>query len=374
MIVEALVKLVIIRSRGLKSLVMSCKGMQRMVDTHVTKIRQPQELWPCAHAGLRRWPHAVEAHRVGTMEQAAVMLAFRPHLAQLALDTEPPVRIDLAILVAFPQLLHLDLGTEIEDGDDEDGDLQLPELNLAALPQLHTLKIINRRITNPGILSTLVGLQQLKLDGCMGMGDMSPPSTLTRLESLSLEISYHVELDLRPISVLTQLESLSLGCNPDLETLHIGALPGLRNLEVSWCSRLASIGSLSMLTGLSSLGMRYCRAVTSLEPLSTLTGLSSLNMEECWAVTSLEPLSTLTGLGSLNMQSCIAMASLAGLSTLTALISLNMLHCSAVTSLEPLSTLTGLRQLWKYGCDAAGALPPLMSPMLHHDDLHGLGF
>ena len=285
---------------GLKWVAQSCKPLQQVSDGFVKKLVEPQEL-PVTHAAMamqQRWPHAHHA-RVRSVHVAAELLAVLPQLSELHVRADEDVT--LGALAPVSQLRSLELKTA--GGR--------PDLTLAALPQLHTFKASDMRVTNLSVISTFLGLQELEMWDCLGADDLRPLSTLTRLESLTL--SQCGLRDLRPLSGLTKLTSMNLSRN---------------------YTTLVSLATLSNLTGLRSLNMDLCRAVTSLTPLSTLTGLTTLDMVECVAVTSLKPLSTVTGLSTLDMSECYGVTSLDGLSTLTGL-----------SSLDGLTTLTGLTTL-----------------------------
>jgi hypothetical protein len=66
--------------QGLAALALVCKRMQRVANSYVTVLREPQEVHLDAHAAMTRWPHARKAQLRST-HQAAQLLAVLPQLS-----------------------------------------------------------------------------------------------------------------------------------------------------------------------------------------------------------------------------------------------------------------------------------------------------
>ena len=97
------------RVRGLEPLALVCKAMQRMVDSHVTVLIEPEEVALGSHAAVkRRWPHAVKA-RLWSTQQAAQLLDGLPLLSELKVEKLQAAAEELGALTAFTQLSYLEL-------------------------------------------------------------------------------------------------------------------------------------------------------------------------------------------------------------------------------------------------------------------------
>ncbi|GLJ14111.1 hypothetical protein SUGI_0226300 [Cryptomeria japonica] len=218
-------------------------------------------------------------------------------------------------------------------------------------PRLQSLKVQELWNLKEMHLEQLERLTTLDMSGCSGLETMSGLSSLTGLQVLRLEGCYKLD-KLSLLSSVTGLQSLKVqGCST-LEGLS--SLTGLQSLEVQvqGCSTLEGLSSL---TGLQSLQVLEC---FTLEGLSSLTGLQSLQVLECF---TLEGLSSLTGLQSLQVLECSKLEKISGLSSLTGLKSLEVLGCRKLRTLSGLSSLTGLQFLQVCRCPKLKTLSGLSS-------------
>jgi Leucine-rich repeat (LRR) protein len=128
--------------------------------------------------------------------------------------------------------------------------------------------LFNRtEILDLGTLVALGGsLEVLKLEGCDGVSNLGPISSLLRLQHLDLS-STSVS-NLGPLLALTKLEGLRL-----------------RN-----CQHVTNLDALASCTWLKTLIMSSCSQITTLAPLASCTRLEALDMSHCSQIISLAPL------------------------------------------------------------------------------------
>jgi Leucine-rich repeat (LRR) protein len=139
----------------------------------------------------------------------------------------------------------------------------------------------------------------------------------------------------------------------DLGLAHMGAMGGLRTLDLSGCKRITGAGltALAGLNHLNSLTLAGC-GITSLPLLSGPVSLRTLNLSKCWRLTALNcsSLKNLTALRTLNLSRCTGLATLA-LAYMANLERLDLSSCNSMTTIDlaPLGNSESLRvvSLWR---------------------------
>jgi Leucine-rich repeat (LRR) protein len=261
---------------------------------------------------------------------------------------------DLSVLLQFQNLTHIDISPDF-DGDAQRDISMIRDVSpLEQLPHLRSLKVD----FNGDDLSCFSGLKQIKslfVDLQGWKYDLSPLSTLTQLEELSLSIysryyPINYPLDITPLSGLVNLAALHFN----------GHNVTLKNFAV--------VKKLTQLRCLDCQGSH----IRTLKPLEKLIGLEELNVADN-ALRDIRPLGTLTNLKSLHLggTKVIDISPLAGLRKLSWLCLSGL-----VTDLSPLSQMQSLRKLYLDGYNSQisrynSGIKPDISPLsgLHLDVL-----
>lgn len=202
---------------------------------------------------------------------------------------------------------------------------------------------------------------------------MAPLASLPRLRLLHLDGCYRLR-DLSPLTTCTALQGLTLLFCDSAPLATLASMPQLRSLKCVGCFHLSSAGELDPLrtyTALTALTISTC-GITSVEPLRDLVGLSVLNLGQCVCLQALDPLSGLTRLTSMDVSNCpitdlgpIAQPLLSDLKAVScplpfsleplrrcpALQLLNLSHAKGATGWQHLSQLTGLRVVMALRCE-----------------------
>jgi Leucine-rich repeat (LRR) protein len=163
-------------------------------------------------------------------------------------------------------------------------------------------------------LAMLTGLRTLEIKDCTRPSCIVPLASLSALTSLS--IPYVWDGDLGPVAALTGLRTLDVGAGPrrldDMSPLTAltaltsftirdfgGALPwrlpqALRSVQLSGCTKVRDLSSLTTLTALSTLYMNGCGRI-DLAHVAAMTTLTNLTIKYM-ALNDVSPLTALTGL------------------------------------------------------------------------------
>ncbi|MDR0248461.1 MAG: leucine-rich repeat domain-containing protein [Oscillospiraceae bacterium] len=165
----------------------------------------------------------------------------------------------------------------------------------------------------------LPNLRSLSLVGTGRKTDLSALSSLTSLQTLSLQTFSVDSLDLEYMANLAFLQELDLSGNHITSLAHLAGLTRLRALNLS------------------------SNAVIDIAPLAGLAALTELDLS-LNSVQDLAPLANLTALQTLNL-SRNRVFSLAGLERLVSLEWLDV-SVNSISTLEPLAALTSLKELY----------------------------
>ncbi|GAB6089498.1 CotH kinase family protein [Spirochaeta dissipatitropha] len=194
---------------------------------------------------------------------------------------------------------------------------------MSALRELTYLDAANSNIQHIEQIDLLVNLRILDLSG-NPVDDLSPLTSLSRLEELSLQ----------------NMEQLQLEDNSLLDNLP----PQLTSLDLSHNPELGSLNDFSYMQRLRELHLRNT-GISTLDYLSELQGLRILDLRETRLHnSSLEPLAAMRSLEYLNLRNS-GIKDITVLSRLRTLRYLNLHSNSGISSLDPLQQLTRLETL-----------------------------
>lgn len=147
---------------------------------------------------------------------------------------------------------------------------------LQGMSSLVTLKFFNNeKLTDISPLAMLVNLEELSLLSCEGVTDLSALANLKKLTELNLNNTKVANL--KPLRNLTSLKRLYLCENDSVSDLT--PLAGLVGLKILWLSENAN--------------------VTSIQPIGRLADLEQLEVNALYGVNDLSPLGSLINLKSL---------------------------------------------------------------------------
>ena len=233
-------------------------------------------------------------------------------------------------------------------------------------PDIENLYLDNcRNITDISPLASLSRLSLLSLDWCSKVEDISPLTNLKSLKQLNLHRCDAV-VDLTPLTKMASLRVLHLPSTitdeqlaqvsthlPRLEKLilkdchlvtdisPVAGLTNLKHLEMNPAPELVDITPLAGLTHLKVLDLKNSQ-VQDLGPLVKLSGLEWLYLSNSNRLHDISPLKNLTNLTILSLDRCKEVRDITPLSHLTKLTILNL---SGMEQLSDISTLSNLRQL-----------------------------
>lgn len=189
---------------------------------------------------------------------------------------------------------------------------------------------------------------------------------LSDAQELSLDFDTYNLLDLpKSLAKLVHLRSLILKGTGVRSLNHLGGLPRLEKLDVSYCRNLTDISPLMGMRGLSELDLSRSR-VTNIRPLETLTGLTSLKLDKC-DVSDVSAISGLTKLEHLDLSNS-RVTDLSPLAELPNLKSLGLWNVEA-TDFTALAGLTQLETLDLWNTRIADLSPLADMQRLRHLDL-----
>ncbi|GLT82910.1 hypothetical protein SLE2022_012530 [Rubroshorea leprosula] len=212
----------------------------------------------------------------------------------------------------------------------------LVSLRLCFFPQLKIIPSLS--------LSNLVELIICRLD------------ELESVSPLSLSSGAKVQIkrckNLKSIAVSCLQELIIVECE---ELISIGfgtaATMPLKEIRISWCSKLESLPMLNELPYLRTLCLQFCRELRDIgDGLFASTCVEALTISSCENLMSMP---SLDGLSSLQMISIlkVGLKSIGGnLSTCTSLKSLSIEHCDSLESVPSLDGLSSLRNICVRHC------------------------
>ena len=180
-------------------------------------------------------------------------------------------------------------------------DLQELPASLSELPKLQDLDLeFCQSLTDLTSLAGLRELQTLDLKFCRALTDLTPLAGLRKLQWLDLR---HTGVtDLAPLAGLRELQTLHLSWTGVQDLTPLAGLERLRRLHLDDCKGLTDISPLAGLQGLRSLDLSRTR-VADLSPLAALHGLETLRLSGT-RVTDLSLLTELRKLEKLDLGDC----------------------------------------------------------------------
>jgi len=209
-------------------------------------------------------------------------------------------------------------------------------------------------------------LHTLTLVGSNETVNITAITSLTQLQSLTLDNMRIETGDLELIATLPQLQSLSLSNN---RIIALGALEALTNVESLTLSRnsISNIAPLEALTKLTHLDISE-NSVRDISPLAAMTGLEVLIAHNNQAA-DLEPLQALVYLREIDL-TFNRISELSALSNLIRLETLSVRN-NTISSVVPLQNLPALRDLDVGNNNLTTLLPLLNNPALRSVDAFG---
>jgi Leucine-rich repeat (LRR) protein len=214
-------------------------------------------------------------------------------------------------------------------------------ISLSDISPLVKLKMLNnlnlswcKALKEISPLANLKNLKKLNLGGCASITNISHLYDLKKLEELDLSncgIS-----DISPLSHLINLIKLDLGGNNPTEISSLIPLQSLEELNIGWCSSIASFSPLSRLYKLKNLRLAHSK-ISDISPLKYLSSITNLEIEYFNKITDISPISELKKLANLK------------------------LHCQLLDDLNPIRNLKNLTHLSLRGCESVIDISPLVS-------------
>jgi internalin A len=235
---------------------------------------------------------------------------------------------------------------------------------ISGLSRLDSLSLQNFRVTSPDLYHfTDLPLRALFLDS----NPLTDLEALDGMPLLSLSVSECGIRDLTPLASMARLISLDVSGNAVSEVEPLADLHDLERLSLAH-NPVYDLEALSGLPSLWFLDLTGC-SVTNLAPLSGLSQMRILLLGGN-AVVSPEPLAGLAALEILNL----ARNRISGVSALSGLRSLTELDLSgtAVRDLRPLTSLDSLATLRIAGTQVTSIAPLASIAALHTVDAAGL--
>ena len=218
-------------------------------------------------------------------------------------------------------------------------------------------------------------LYSFRLDGCIGVSDLSFLPACSNLSNLNL-LSCALTDDLLPDLSRLKIYQLDIRDNPDISVLPSLMFSNLTQLNIAGTA-ISDISPLSGASKLTNLTASYC-PITNLSPLTSLTGLSSLILDHTLVTSYTDDIEALeiqyldftgapiTNASAFENQTVLYQVSFAytpieDLSFLpqssATLISLNLHGCSSLdlSDIEPLNVCTSLKELYMSNIDLSGS-------------------
>jgi len=199
-------------------------------------------------------------------------------------------------------------------------------------------------------LTNLTSLRQLNLHRCDSLVDLTPLTKIASLRVLHLPPTTTDEKLAQVSTHLPQLEKLVLkDCHQITDISPVAGLTNLMHLEMNYAPELVDIAPLAGLTRLKVLDLKNTQ-VQDLGPLAKLSGLEWLYLSNNKRVNDISPLKDLTNLRILSLDSCKGVSDITPLSKLTKLTILNLSGLEEISDISALSNLSQLRNLYLRRC------------------------
>jgi hypothetical protein len=181
--------------------------------------------------------------------------------------------------------------------------LKLTDLGLAEDADLQTVTVRNcPSLSDVSALWTKGELASISLRSCNPDLNLSGLFELPNLTNFSLTKSNYDGFE--ELALAAGLELLVLGRTNIADLRPLSGLSKLESLGLDYSDHLEDIVPLAGLSKLNSLSLAGCLRVTDLEPLSALTDITTLDLEMCRSVTSLKPLESLPNLQHVDARGC----------------------------------------------------------------------
>ncbi|EKF30257.1 leucine-rich repeat protein 1 (LRRP1), putative [Trypanosoma cruzi marinkellei] len=218
--------------------------------------------------------------------------------------------------------------------------------SLGLLSTLHTLDVSKMPITNKGLhgIGASCSLERIFLEDCKLLSNVSTLSSIRTLREISL-------------SGCVRLESVGV----------LGALPALGVLVASKTSLTdEGLVGLSVNRSLEKIILDDCARLTDVSELSSIISLRDVRLRGCNKMTSVSGLGLLPELHSLDLSmTAVTSRSLRGLGVSPSLSKIFLEECWNLTSVYTLSSIFTLEEIYLRGCirvtdvGALGTLPVL---------------
>ena len=225
---------------------------------------------------------------------ACPLLAVDPFLSRQQ-KVRKMILSDLESILDVPMLLH---GEQLKELS-----LHCPNLSsthgLSAYPNLSFLSLSGSPIQDLSPIAKLKNLQEISLNNCGKIQDISPLSGLTKLSN-QLYLKGCVELKnislshsfIESIALDDCVESISLHHCPNIQRLMLNRLPNLSSVSLSHLDvleqvdlrktpRLLSLTDFASLPKLKTILLRECSALRDISGIQNLSELSELDIKGC---------------------------------------------------------------------------------------------
>ena len=222
---------------------------------------------------------------------------------------------------------------------------------LMTLSNLYSLYLTSDVLYNVQMLSTLVSLKKLSLHNCSQLEDLSPLSSLTKLEKFEL-ICFNGNSEglSNALSSLKNLKKLQLASFTGIGDIEgISQCPSLQNIKIVRLT-CVNIDPLSNCTSLIKLTLFHCTNLVDIHSLKKCTMLEYLRMPCCNHISDISPLTSCVKLAKLSLSSCMRISDISPLSSCIQLTFLDISRCSLITDVIPLSKCKMLCELNMQEC------------------------
>ncbi len=221
---------------------------------------------------------------------------------------------------------------------------------LALCENLKFIRIAEQDITSIEALRDLPLLEEVWLQDCKGITDLSPLAGKPGLTRVHLS-GLSDEIDLSPVLSLPNLKTFNGGWYKKDARVDISALSGTENLEhFSLGGVAADFSPLARHTGMRSVTLRGVDSETFATLIAAWPGLSHLNILQSPITSDDLALLSSHAINRLYIQQCPGISDLSALAAQVALETLHVTECS-VTDVSPLKDLPALRDLNLWGND-----------------------
>jgi Leucine-rich repeat (LRR) protein len=226
--------------------------------------------------------------------------------------------------------------------------------DISPLASLSRLSVLSMdwcsKLENISPLTNLKGLKQLNLHKCESLVDLTPLTKIASLRVLHLPPTTTDEKLAQVLTHLPQLEKLVLkDCHQVTDISPVAGLANLNHLEMNYAPELVDITHLAGLTRLKVLDLKNTR-VQDLKALAKLSSLEWLYLSDSKRVNDISPLKNLNNLKILSLNGCKGVRDITALSKLTKLTILNLSELEEISDISTLSNLTQLRNLYLRRC------------------------